>query len=460
MIMERRRALSFAQDNYENLIHDLFEFIKIPSISTDPEWSVLENAANWVSQRLKKAGVQKTQIFQTGGSPIVYGEYQPAHPPACTVLIYGHYDVQPVDPLTEWLSPPFDPKINGEHLFGRGSSDMKGQIVASIGAVEAILSQSNLPIAFKFIFEGEEEIGSPNLIPFLQGHSKLLSCNFALVPDTGMIAKDTPTITYGLRGLCCFELRVFGPKNDLHSGQYGGIVHNPAQVLCELIAGMHDSKGKITLPGFYDKVLPVSEDERRMLSELPQDDNSYKTQTGVNYLWGEHGFSAAERSKIRPTLEVNGLLSGYTGTGMKTVIPSRAMAKISMRLVPDQDPEDIRRQLVVYLEQHAPDTIRWELEQMTGHPSSVSERFSPVMRSLSKALETVWHTVPVFERDGSSIPIVGAIKKYMGIESVMTGFGLPDDNIHAPNEKLHLPTWKRGINALIHFFYNLSESAV
>lgn len=460
MASKREMALIYARDNRGRLIHDLFEFIKIPSVSADPDWNILENAASWILQRLKAAGIQKTQIFQTEGPPIVYGEYQPVQSPICTVLLYGHYDVQPIDPFVEWVSPPFEPHIKGEDLFGRGASDMKGQIIASIGAVEAILSQSNLPIAFKFLFEGEEEIGSPNLPRFLQEQRNLLGCDFALVPDTGMIAKDTPTITYGLRGLCCFELRVFGPKSDLHSGQYGGVVHNPAQALCELIAGMHDSEGRITLPGFYDRVLPISGDERKMWSELPQDDNGYKAQTGVKQLWGECGFSAAERVRVRPTLEVNGLLSGYTGNGMKTVIPACAMAKISMRLVPDQDPEDIKRQLIAYLEQQAPDTIRWELEQMAGHPPSVVERWSPVIQSLAQALETVWHTAPVFEREGSSIPIVGMIKKYLGIESVMTGFSLPEDNIHAPNEKIHLPTWGRGIDALVHFFYNLVEKAV
>lgn len=458
MTIARNPALTYAQEKHDNFLRDLVEFMKIPTVSTDSDFAVLGNAAKWLASRLEAAGIQQTKIFQTSGAPIVYGEYQPTRTAKCTILIYGHYDVQPADPLAEWLSPPFEPVLKGDNLYGRGASDMKGQIIASIGAVEAVLTQSDLPIAFKFLIEGEEEIGSPNLIPFLTGNKKLLSCNFAFVPDAGMIAKDVPAITYGLRGLSCFELRIFGPKNDLHSGHYGGVIHNPAQVLCELVAGMHDREGRVTLPGFYDRVIPISEEEREILSRLSPNEEGYKTQTGVKKLWGENGYSVIERAKVRPTLEINGLLSGYIGKGMKTIIPAYAMAKISMRLVPNQTPEDVEHQLIAYLEQRAPDTVKWELEKMAGHPPSIVGRKSPELQSLAHALELVWHIPPVFEREGGSIPIVGAMQKYLGIESVMTGFSLPDDNIHAPNEKIHLPTWRRGIDALIHFFYNLAES--
>ncbi len=332
---------------------------------------------------------------------------------------------------------------------------MKGQVIAVLSAIESIQRTSKLPVNVKFILEGEEEIGSPNLTGFLQDHKDRLACDFALNPDAGMIAQDIPTIIYALRGLAYFELRVFGPAHDLHSGIFGGVVHNPAQALCELIAGMHDKNGRITLPGFYDRVRPLPEDERLELARLPMGEEYYQQQTGVSMTWGEAGFTPNERVGARPTLEVNGLLAGLTGQGSKTVIPAHAMAKISMRLVPDQDPAEVHQQLLRYLEQNAPKTIRWELTRMAGGPASMSDPHHPATEALAKALEQVWGKRPVYKREGGSVPVVGDMQKILSVDSVLTGFGLPDDNLHAPNEKLHLPTWYKGIEALIHFFYNL-----
>jgi acetylornithine deacetylase/succinyl-diaminopimelate desuccinylase-like protein len=334
---------------------------------------------------------------------------------------------------------------------------MKGQVMASIDAIDAIVHTDVLPVNVKFLLEGEEEIGSPNLDAFISEHKALLACDLALNPDGGMIAANIPTIIYTLRGLAYFELRVYGPAHDLHSGVFGGVVHNPAQALCELIAGMHDAYGHITLPGFYDHVLPITPEDHLELARLPIDEPYYLAQTGAPAIWGEAGYTPAECAGARPTLEINGLLSGFTAPGSKTVIPAWAMAKISMRLVPHQDANEVHQQLVQYLEEHSPKTIRWELTQMTGGPACSTDRDSPGVQALSRGLEAVWGIPPVFKREGGSIPVVASMQQLLKADSIVTGFGLPDDNIHAPNEHLHLPTWQRGIDALIHFFYNLAS---
>jgi acetylornithine deacetylase/succinyl-diaminopimelate desuccinylase-like protein len=283
----------------------------------------------------------------------------------------------------------------------------------------------------------------------------MLACDFAVNPDSGMIGEEFPTITYGLRGLAYFELRVFGPAHDLHSGMFGGVVHNPANALAELIAGMHDENGRVTLPGFYNKVRALSQEEHEEFARLPANESDYIEQTGVPSLYGEAGFTANERTGARPTLDVNGLLSGFTGEGSKTVIPAWAMAKLSMRLVPDQDPKKVHKELLSYLEQKAPKDIRWELKALAGNPASISDRNNPGVQAMAKALETVWGVQPYFKREGGSIPVVGDMQRLLGVESVICGFGLPGDNVHAPNEKQNLPTWYHGIDAYIHFFMNL-----
>jgi acetylornithine deacetylase/succinyl-diaminopimelate desuccinylase-like protein len=346
--------------------------------------------------------------------------------------------------------------MRGEHFYARGASDMKGQVVACLSALQSILSAGQLPVNVKFIIEGEEEIGSPSLAKFLGDHKELLASDFALNPDSGMIAPEVPTIVYALRGLAYFELRVFGPASDLHSGLFGGVVHNPAIVLADLISAMHDQNGRVTLPGFYDSVQPLTTEEHAEMLRLPMDKEYYLKATGAPELWGETGFPPVELVGARPTLEVNGILSGFTGAGSKTIIPAWAMAKLSMRLVPNQDPVEVQQQLLQFLEVHAPRTVRWELTAMAGGPACITDMHQPGTRALAKALQSAWGKTPLYKREGGSVPVAVDMQRILGIDTVLTGFGLPDDNIHAPNEKLHLPTWYLGIDALIHFFFNLA----
>jgi len=456
MTDQRSSALIYALENQTRFLEELCDFLKIQSISTNPDQQKeMLQAAEWVADKLRACSLTNVQIIPSEGNPVVYGDSLSAKSNAKTVLIYGHYDVQPPDPLELWESGPFEPDKRGENLYARGATDMKGQVMASIFAIEAIVRTGDLPINVKFLIEGEEEIGSPNLGKFIANNKDLLACDFAINPDTGLLAKDIPTITYALRGLAYFEIRVYGPDHDLHSGIFGGIVHNPAQALCELIAGMHNEQGRIMLPGYYDKVQQIDEEERAELAKLPMDEEFYLKQTGSPAIWGEAGYSPVERTGARPTLDVNGILSGFTGEGSKTILPSWAMAKISMRLVPDQDPEEVYQQLQLYMENNAPNTIRYEIINMVGGPATISDRESCGVKALDKAMETVWGKRPVFKREGGSVPVVGMFQEILGVESVNCGFSLPDDNFHSPNEKLHLPTWYRGIDTFIHFFYNL-----
>lgn len=453
----RERALEYVRQGGERFLRDLREVVAIPSISTDPQHGAdMARCAEWFAARLRALGARRVEIFPTAGHPVVYGELTASAAGKPTVLIYGHYDVQPVDPLELWQSPPFAPEQWDDGLYGRGASDNKGQIIAALAAVEAVASSGGLPVNVKFLIEGEEEIGSPNLGAWLVDHKGLLACDFCLNPDAGMIGPEWPTITYALRGLAYCELRVYGPDHDLHSGLYGGIVHNPAQALCELIAGLHDEQGRVTLPGFYDAVRPLDAEERAELARLPMDEAFYRQQTGAPALWGERGFTPVERVGARPTLEVNGIVGGFTGAGGKTVIPAYALAKISMRLVPDQDPGVVLDQMRRYLEMKAPPTVRWELIPMQGGAPSLSARDSRWVEATRRALEAAWGKPPLFKREGGSIPIVAEMQRTLGIESVLIGFGLPDDQVHAPNERLHLPTWRRGIEALVHLLYNLA----
>lgn len=451
-----QQALEYVRSNQERYLNELKEFVNIPSISTlDENKADVQRAAGWVAAQLKSFGMDNVQVMPTAGHPVVYGEWMGAGKEAPTVMIYGHYDVQPIDPIELWSSDPFKAEVRGDYIVARGASDMKGQVLASLKAVEAIIKTSGrLPVNIKWLVEGEEEIGSEHLGDFIKKNKKLLACDFCLNPDAGMIASDKPTITTGLRGLAYFELRVYGPSKDLHSGLFGGTVHNPAQALIELIAGMHDKNGKITLPGFYDKVRKLSKREREDFKRLPVRDKDLIKLTGVPALWGEPQFIPAERTGARPTLEVNGLLSGFTGQGSKTVLPAWAMAKISCRLVPDQTPEETEKQLRAYLKKNAPKTIKWELTNLHNAGAALVETDSAGVQALAKALQTVWGKRPYFKREGGSIGSVVLLQNYVGADSLLTGFGLPDDNVHSPNERMHLPTWYKGIEALTHFFYN------
>ncbi len=458
--MSLDQALAYLQEHSDRFLAELEAFLRIPSVSTTAEHKEdIARAANWVADNLRAIGAREVAVYPTAGHPVVYGELPATRANAPTVLIYGHYDVQPAEPLELWESPPFEPAVRGERLYARGATDMKGQVMASLKAVEAA-AHGGLPVNVKFIIEGEEEIGSPDLAAFIAEHKDLLAADVCLNPDSGMLGPDWPTITYALRGLAYFELRVYGPEHDLHSGIYGGVVHNPAQALAELIAGMHDENGRITLPGFYDKVRPLSDEERAALAKLPFDPTAfYLEQTGVPELWGEPEYTPIERTGARPTLEINGLYSGFIEKGAKTVIPSYAMAKISCRLVPDQDPDEVAEQLKAYLQANAPATIRWELDVMAGGPASVTDIHTPAVEALAKAMEATWGTKPFYRREGGSIPVVGQMQQILGLDSVLTGFGLPDGNLHAPNENLHLPTWRKGMETLVRFFYQFSQTA-
>ncbi len=453
----RRAALAFAEAQRARFLTEYQDFLRIPSISTDPAHVAdIQRAAAWVADRLRALGISRVEVMPTARHPVVFGEWLGAGPAAPTVLIYGHYDVQPTDPLALWTSDPFTPTFVGDYIHARGASDMKGQVTAVLNGIESALHAGGMPVNLKFLIEGEEEIGSPSMADFLTAHRDLLASDFSLNADAGGLVNGIPAIGYALRGLAYYDLTVYGPERDLHSGGFGGVIHNPAQVLCDLVAGMHDASGRVTLPGFYDRVRPLSDEERAELARLPFTDEHFCQQAGVTALWGEADFTAVERVGARPTLEVNGLVSGFTGEGSKTVLPAKAQAKISMRLVPDQDPHEVRGQFLSYLAAHAPATVRWEVKELNTASAVITERATREVRALQAALETVWGTAPVFTRGGGSVPIVADLKRIVGIDSVLTGFSQPGDRIHSPNERQHLPNWSRGTDAVIHFLYNLS----
>ena len=456
--MSLQNALDFAKQHRSRFVDQLGELVSIPSVSTNPDnFKDVRLAADWVADYMRRIGLENVQSFPPDNHPILYADWLHAGPDAPTMLIYGHYDVQPAEPLEQWHSDPFKPVVRGDNLYGRGASDMKGNVLGSLYAVESMLAKGKPLVNFKFLIEGQEEIGSPDLAEFMESHKTLLASDFCVNPDTGMLGATAPTITYALRGLAYFELRVYGPEHDLHSGLYGGVVHNPANALSKLIGGMHDEHGRVTLPGFYDDVLALSDEERAELARLPETESEMAKVAGVSKLWGEKGFTAVERRGARPTLDVNGLYSGFTGKGAKTVLPAFAMAKISCRLVANQDSATIRGMFESYLKANAPDTIRWELIELNNSPASISDRDSRWVQAMMGAQEKAWGVRSMFKREGGSVPVVGDLKDILGIESVNIGCGLPDDGVHGPNEKVHLPTFYRFIDSMIYFIDNLSN---
>jgi len=450
-------ALEFLQAHREIFLDELKSFLALPTISTLSEYRAdVQRGAEWVAENLRACGLEHVEIFPTGdgaGQPLVYADWLHA-PNAPTVLVYGHFDVQPVDPLNEWRTPPFEPTIRGETIYARGASDMKSQTLAFMKALEALLKTDALRVNVKVLVEGEEEIGSPQLAPFLRAHKEKLKCDVALNADSQMARRDLPSIVYGLRGLCYFEIWVEGPAHDLHSGLFGGSVLNPAQALCELIAGMHDAAGRVMLPGFYDDVRELDDDERAELARFPVTDAEWADKAGVQGLWGEAGFSAVERTGARPTLEVNGLLAGFTGEGSKTVLPARAMAKISMRLVPNQRPEKAKQQLEEYLRAHAPNTIRWQFKQLAAGEPVLLNRNSRYVRAAAQALQETFGAAPMFQLLGWSVPVTNLLNDELGVDVVVMGFGLADDGTHGPNEHFYLPNFYRAIESYVRFFEN------
>jgi len=388
--------------------------------------------------------------------PILFAEKKSAKPDAKTLLIYGHYDVQPVDPLDEWKSDPFQPEIREEYVFARGASDMKGQVMASIVALESVLKTGELPINIKYLLEGEEEIGSPSLEGFIQTHADLLSCDMILNPDAGMVGKNKPTLVYGLRGMTYFEVRVDGPKADLHSGLWGGNVANPANVLSQIIAKLHKPDGSVAIPGFYDRIPAPSQEDQLHISNNKLSEESIMEMTGAPAVYGEAGYSPLERQGSRPTLDVNGLYSGFIGEGAKTIIPAYAKAKISCRLVPNQDPVEIFNLAKDYILSIAPDTVRIKVFLHSAGPAYLAND-APGAENLVKSMSAVWQAPVTYKREGGSIPVATVMQRELGVKSLLTGFGLPDDAIHSPNERLHMPTWLKGIETLIRFYLSFGE---
>lgn len=449
----------YAREHRTRFVEELKTFLRIPSISTLSEHAAdVRRAAEWLAEHMRLVGIQHVELVETGGHPIVYGEWLGAGPEAPTVVVYGHYDVQPVDPLDEWKTPPFEPTIIGENIYARGATDDKGQLFIHLKAAEAYLKTSGrLPVNIKYIFEGEEEVGSVHLDTFIAENRERLAASSAIISDTHMLGPDTPSIVYGLRGLAYIEVTVQGPRNDLHSGLYGGAVDNPALVLARMLAQLHDEHGRVTIPGFYDAVRPLTPEERENLARVPYGEEELKAETGVPAAWGEAEYSIVERIGARPTLDVNGMWAGFTGEGAKTIIPARASAKISMRLVPDQDPDDIAQRAVAYLQDLAPPTVTFSAKTLHGGKPALIPLDSVPMQAAAAAFETVWGKRPIFTREGGSIPVVATFMDVLGAPPVMLGFGLGDDNLHAPNEKFYLPNFYRGIETVIEYLRLLAE---
>jgi acetylornithine deacetylase/succinyl-diaminopimelate desuccinylase-like protein len=450
---------SFAEAHRADTLNRLIELLRIPSISTMPEHrSDLDRAANWLAAHMRALGFERTEVIPTGGPPIAYGEWLKAGPNAPTLLIYGHYDVQPTDPDDEWLSPPFEPVVRDNNLYGRGTSDDKGQLYIHLAAVEAFLrTQGALPINLKLFAEGEEEIGSPHLGAFVQQNVDRLACDAVLISDTGFLDARTPAIVYGVRGLLYMEVEIQGPKADLHSGTYGGVAHNPLQVTADMLAALHDAQGRVAIPGFYDKVRPLSERERAEMRHIPLDEEMLCKEIGAPALWsGEAGYTALERTGARPTLEIHGIRGGFVAEGQKTVIPAKALAKVSMRLVPDQEPLEIARLFIQRIRELTPPTVKVEVRTMSYSDPAMVEPDSPAVQVAVQAYRQAFGAEPVFLRMGGTIPVVPMLDKLLQVPVILMGFGLPDDNLHSPNEKFSLDCFYRGITTSIHFMHGLA----
>lgn len=451
------KVQNYIQNNKERFLEELFDLIRIPSISSiaDHKPDMLKAAEYW-KQAILAGGADKAEIYPTPGNPVVYGE-KIVDPSLPTVLVYAHYDVMPVDPIEKWVSPPFEPEVRDGKIYARGANDDKGQGFMHAKAFEAMVKTDSLPCNVKFMIEGEEEIGSANLGKFCEDHKAMLTADIILVSDTSIIAKDIPSVTVGLRGLSYVEVEVTGPSHDLHSGLFGGAVANPANVLAKMIASLHDEKNRITIPGFYDDVLTVSLEERAEMAKAPFNLEEYKKGLKINEVWGEEGYTSMERTGIRPTLDVNGIWSGYTGEGAKTVLPSKAFAKISMRLVPNQDHHKIGELFAKHFKSIAPPYVNVEVKIHHGGQGYVSPTDIPAYLAASKAYETTFGRKPVPVRSGGSIPIISTFEQILGIKSMLMGFGLESDAIHSPNENYHVDIYYKGIETIPYFYKYFAE---
>jgi acetylornithine deacetylase/succinyl-diaminopimelate desuccinylase-like protein len=441
-------VVDFINLHRDRYVEELKGYLAIPSISALPQHAGdIRACAEWTAAELTRIGMQNVRLIETAGNPVVYADWLNA-PGAPTLLFYGHYDVQPVDPVELWESPPFEATIRDGEIYARGSADDKGQIFMHFKAIEAWLKQAGtLPVNIKIFIEGEEEVGSKHLDQFVRDHKDQLGADVVVISDSPMFDRGIPSICYGLRGLAYFQLDIRGTKSDLHSGSFGGAVANPASVLAQILAQMKDKGGRIKIPGFYDDVRALRDEEREQWKRLPFNETKYRKELGAPKLFGESGYTTLERVWARPTFEVNGLLSGFTGEGAKTVIPAVSMAKVSMRLVPDQDPDKVAGLFEAYLKKVAPKTVEWKLTRMHGGKPWMADFDNPFVQAAGRAIELGFGKAPVFNREGGSIPVVSTFQQELGVPSVLFGIGLPDENAHAPNEKLDLGNFHNGVIA-------------
>ncbi len=439
-------VIDFININRERYLEELKSFLAIPSISALPQHAGdVKRCADWCSDEMRRIGLQNVRLVATPGNPVVYGDWLGA-PGAPTILFYGHYDVQPVDPLELWESPPFEATVRDGEIYARGSADDKGQVFMHFKAVEAHMKQNQrLPVNMRFVLEGEEEVGSANLDDFIRAHKDELQADVVVISDSPMFARGVPSICYGLRGLVYFQIDLRGSSTDLHSGSFGGAVVNPAYVLSQMIAQMKDRGGRVRIPGFYDDVVPLQEEERKAWASLPFNEKKFKKDFGVPKLSGETGYTTLERTWARPTFEVNGLLSGFTGEGAKTVLPAVAMAKVSMRLVPNQRPDKIAELFEAHVRDITPKTVELKITRMHGGKPWMTAYDNPFVQAAGRAIEKGFGRKPVFTREGGSIPVVSTFQEELGLPSVLFGVGLPDENAHAPNEKLDVDNFHGGI---------------
>jgi acetylornithine deacetylase/succinyl-diaminopimelate desuccinylase-like protein len=439
---------------------ELVEFLRIPSVSTDPERTGdVQAAADWLADKLRAAGCGEVEVWPTAGHPVVYGAWRGAAG-APTLLVYGHYDVQPEEPVELWDTPPFEPTVRDGKLWARGAADDKGQLYIHVKALESWLQATgDCPVNVIFLMEGEEEVGSANIEVAVREHKQRLACDAVMISDTLMFAAGLPSITYSLRGIAYMQLDLTGARGDLHSGSFGGAVVNPAEALARMIASCRDPEtGRITIPGFYDDVIPLTEQERAQWSTLPFDEEAYQRELGVDALLHEDDFGVLERTWARPTFEVNGLLSGFTGKGSKTVLPAKAMAKVSMRLVADQNPDAIMAAAEAHFRSVTPPGVTLEITRMQGGKPWLTPRDHPVMQAAGRAMQRGFGAEPVFIREGGSIPLVGLLEDLFEVPAVLMGIGLPDENAHAPNENLDLRNFYDGIASAVFFFEELAAT--
>ncbi len=457
--MNTSLALRYAQNNQRRFVAELQEFVRFPSISAQDEYrEALNGCAQWLVAHLQKIGFKQARILPTRKHPLVYAEWiQSTALP--TLLIYGHYDVQPPEPLNEWDSPPFEPVVKNNYLYGRGASDDKGQLFALVKSLEAYLqTQRTLPVNVKCIFEGEEEIGSTNLIAFLTNHKDALRADVAILSDMPILAPNKPAITYAMRGVLSLELEIRGPEQDLHSGNFGGAIYNPIQALCEIIAKLHDANGRIQIPGFYDRVRPPDADERGYLSGVGATDEQVLKDARTRAGWGERGFTLYERMTLRPALSITGITGGYQGQGTKAIIPAKASAKLDIRLVPNQDPEEIAQRFCEHIARLTPPTVRSFVKTQFAAKPVVINRKNRFTRAAISAYQKGFRVCPVFIRLGGTIPPVSAIQELLDIPIMMLGFALPDDRLHSPNERFYLPNFFKGIATGIWFLDEIAKS--